>query len=149
MNIDSLPGRNEDEQSILRTKRFEFVTLTEAPSKEVLKENSKKFRSQVMLDFVRKYNRQAMTGIVEEPKAIGMEEPALYKSRFKLDSQDERKVPKEVSCQACSSRHILCQWPFLCKRIINYTNEGHTEFLWRTGGIPGYIYNSLNRPGSI
>lgn len=60
-------------------------------------ETSKKVRTQAMRDYLRKQNRQAITGIVEENEGSNFEEPAKYKGRFKLNTwshKARRKVKK-------------------------------------------------------
>jgi hypothetical protein len=68
------------------TQKFEFVTITGQPTSIKRNETSKKVRTQAMRDYLRKQNKQAMTGIAEVVTSVNPESPSRYKGRFKLNT---------------------------------------------------------------
>lgn len=93
-------GSNSD------SKTFEFVTLTSEPTTTRLRETSKTVRKQAMHDYLRKQNRQAVSGIVEVVESTKLEEPSRYKSKFKLDTWSHKTKTKAIIArQAKESNH--------------------------------------------
>ena len=79
-------------------KTFEFVTITR-PSDATNTEISKTVRTQAMRDWLRKQNRQAITGVVEAIINVRPEEPARYKGRFKLNTWSHKTKTKAINAR--------------------------------------------------
>jgi hypothetical protein len=79
-------------------KLFEFVTITR-PSDATNAELSKTVRTQAMRDYLRKQNRQAITGVVEVVTGVKPEEPARYKGRFKLNTWSHKTKTKAINAR--------------------------------------------------
>ncbi|KAH7399808.1 fungal-specific transcription factor domain-containing protein [Cadophora sp. MPI-SDFR-AT-0126] len=75
---------------------FEFVTVTRHPSATTRSATSRKVRTQAMRDYLRKQNRQAISGVVEVLQSTNPEEPEQYKGKFKLNSWTHKSKEKSV-----------------------------------------------------
>lgn len=78
-------------------KNFEFVTLTDEPSKATRNETSKIVRVHAMRDYLRRQNQEAMTGIVEAPKIFPVKGLSWHKTRFKLNSWTHKTREKAIN----------------------------------------------------
>lgn len=74
---------------------LEFVTFTGQPTKVDREEISKKIRTQVMRDYIRKQNQQAQTGITKIVRP-NPEQPSQYKSKFKLNTWSHKTKTKSI-----------------------------------------------------
>lgn len=52
-----------------------------------------------MRDYLRKQNRQAITGVVEVVTSVKPEEPARYKGRFKLNTWSHKAKTKAINAR--------------------------------------------------
>ena len=77
---------------------FEFITITR-PSDATNTEVSKTVRTQAMRDYLRKQNRQAITGVAEIVTSVEPEEPARYKGRFKLNTWSHKTKTKALNAR--------------------------------------------------
>ncbi|PVH89111.1 hypothetical protein DL98DRAFT_96440 [Cadophora sp. DSE1049] len=75
---------------------FEFVTVTRHPSATTRSATSRKVRTQAMRDYLRKQNRQAISGVVEVLQSTNPEEPEQYKGKFKLDTWTHKSKKKAI-----------------------------------------------------
>ena len=74
---------------------LEFVTFTGQSTKVDREETSKKIRTQVMRDYIRKQNQQAQTGITKIVRP-NPEQPYQYKSKFKLNTWSHKTKTKST-----------------------------------------------------
>ncbi|KAL2071175.1 hypothetical protein VTL71DRAFT_12410 [Oculimacula yallundae] len=130
---------------LLDKPSFEFVTLTSQPSASTRSASSKKVRTQAMRDYLRKQNRQAISGIIEVVESSNPEEPAQYKGKFKLSSWTHKSKEKA----AIARREVL-----LSKAVIlpsmdvgEYENSMPSrkyQESWRTSKtfVPGFAFGS-------
>lgn len=107
----SIPDRSNadnesDESEPLEAKSFEFVTITSQPSAINRKETSKTVRTQAMRDYLRKQNKEAITGVSEVVSAVTLEEPARYKGRFKLNTWTHKAKKKATNASNAKSRNV-------------------------------------------
>lgn len=96
MNIDKLDRDVTNEDFPIR-KNFEFVTLTDEPSKTPRNETSKIVRAHAMRDYLRRQNQEVMTGIVEAPTSLPVKELSQQKTRFKLDTWTHKTREKAIN----------------------------------------------------
>lgn len=99
-------GTESDESESLESKTFEFVTITSQPSAINRKATSKTVRTQAMRDYLRKQNKEAITGIPEVASAVSLEEPSRYKGRFKLNTWTHKAKRKSVEGRKGRSRDV-------------------------------------------
>ncbi|KAE9375227.1 hypothetical protein N431DRAFT_555700 [Stipitochalara longipes BDJ] len=90
----------------LDTKTFEFVTITSEPSTMSQNGTSKQVRTQAMRDYLRKQNKEAITGVREVVSAVTLEEPSQYKGRFKLNTWTHKAKKKSSSARKSKSRGV-------------------------------------------
>ena len=90
----------------METKTFEFVTITSEPSALSRNETSKRVRTQAMRDFLRKQNKEAITGVPEVVSPVTLEEPSRYKGRFKLNTWTHRAQKKSTDARNAKSQDI-------------------------------------------
>ena len=68
-------------------------------------ETSRKVRTQAMRDYLRKQNKQAMTGIVEVVTSVNPESPSRYKGRFKLNTWSHKNQTKVINKVTRNTKH--------------------------------------------
>jgi hypothetical protein len=91
-------GAEADSDNVLKdTQKFEFVTTTGQPTLISRNETSRKVRTQAMRDYLRKQNKQAMTGVVEVVTSVNPESPSRYKGRFKLNTWSHKNQTKALN----------------------------------------------------
>jgi hypothetical protein len=86
---------------------LEFITITGKPSDTNRNETSKKVRTQAMRDYLRKQNRQALSGVVEIVANANPEEPSQYKGRFKLNSWSHKAQTKSLQSRRVADRKLV------------------------------------------
>jgi hypothetical protein len=121
-------------------QKFEFVTITGQPTSITRNETSKKVRTQAMRDYLRKQNKQAMTGIVEVVRSVNPKEPSRYKGRFKLNTWSHKNQTKVINKVTQDSKV-----PKAKKKVTNEIAWGNGLDVWR----PGKAYHSPNPVFSV
>jgi hypothetical protein len=100
--VKTLHQPNAKDESIEADKTdpntFKFVTITR-PSDATNSEVSKIVRTQAMRDYLRKQNRQAITGVTEVVTSVKPEEPAHCKGRFKLNTWSHKTKTKATNAR--------------------------------------------------
>jgi hypothetical protein len=101
---------------------LEFVTVTGKPGINE-DETSKRIRTQVMRDYLRKQHRYATTGYDDVMVPVQPENPSKYKGKFKLDTWSHKtktkylthrpveKRQKKVEQQSLRSLKSSRSWP--------------------------------------
>jgi len=106
--IPEIPKSDDksDTPEPLETRTFEFVTITTQPSTMSQSGTSKQVRTQAMRDYLRKQNKEAITGIPEVLSAVALEEPSQYKGRFKLNTWTHKAKRKSPNARKQKSRDV-------------------------------------------
>ena len=102
----SNPDDKSDTAEPLETKTFEFVTITNQPSKVNRDETSRQVRTQAMRDYLRKQTKEAITGVAEVVSAVILEEPSQYKGRFKLNTWTHKTKTKSLNAGKARSKDV-------------------------------------------
>lgn len=90
----------------METKTFEFVTITGQPSALNRNETSKRVRTQAMRDYLRRQNKEAVTGVPEVISPVALEQPSRYKGRFKLNTWTHKAQKKSTNAHNTKSQDI-------------------------------------------
>jgi len=107
----AIPGiSNADDKSDLpeplESRTFEFVTITSQPSTMSQNGTSKQVRTQAMRDYLRKQNKEAITGVPEIVSAVTLEKPSQYKGRFKLNTWTHKAKKKSTNSRKTKSQNV-------------------------------------------
>jgi hypothetical protein len=101
------PDDNKSETAQpVESKTFEFVTITSQPSALDHNETSKRVRTQAMRDYLRKQNKEAITGVPEVVLPVALEEPSRYKGRFKLNTWTHKAQKKSKNARSSKSQNV-------------------------------------------
>lgn len=110
---------------------LEFV-ITTGPSKPD-NEVSKRIRTQVMRDYLRKQTRQTITGVEEAVMAAKPDEPARFKGRFKLDSWSHKTKTKSLNARVAREKRLReAEKKAAEKEKVNETVEVGSDIVRRT-----------------
>lgn len=131
----------------LEARTFEFVTITSQPSTMSQSGTSKQVRTQAMRDYLRKQNKEAITGIPEVLTAVTLEEPSQYKGRFKLNTWTHKAKKKSSNARKQKSRDV--EFEVASEALVTQGAKGETEnHAWQAidaGLLPNSAFSANGR----
>jgi hypothetical protein len=134
----------------VETKTFEFVTITSQPSALNRNETSKRVRTQAMRDYLRKQNKEAITGVSEVVSPVALEEPSRYKGRFKLNTWTHKAQKKWTNARNKKSQDVeegIADQELNSLSRSSPSSEGRGDAGWRATSplqLPNPVFSRLD-----